>query len=87
MAKKSFNTTTPAAAAFISTPATEPAAAAGAIPAGYKMDPRYIETKSRRVQLLMQPSLYTRLKAEATAQGLSLNEYIHKKLEEAVQGE
>ena len=86
MAKKSFNATTPAAAAFISTPATEPAAA-GSAPAGYKLDPRYIETKSRRVQLLMQPSLYAKLKAGAVAQGLSVNEFIHKKLEEAVQGE
>jgi len=43
------------------------------------------ETKSRRVQLLMQPSLHERLKAAATAQGTSFNDYVHKVLEKSLE--
>ena len=43
---------------------------------GYK--PAYVEVKSKRVQLVFQPSIYERAKAKATEQGLSLNEYIHR---------
>lgn len=46
-----------------------------------KKDPRYIETKSKRLQLLMQPSLHTRLKRLADDKGVSLNELIHSALE------
>lgn len=53
-------------------------------PEGYKPNPAYIETKSRRLQLLMQPSLHDRIKAHAAAEGLSVNEYIHKTLEEVI---
>lgn len=53
-------------------------------PEGYKANPAFVETKSRRLQLLMQPSLHDRIKARAAAEGLSVNEYIHKALEEAV---
>lgn len=89
MTKKSFKDTN-AAALFISDPAPAPAQTppadppAGApAPQGYKVNPAFIETKSKRVQLLMQPSLYARLKAAATAQGLSVNDYIHRALEKA----
>lgn len=34
-------------------------------PEGYYMDPRFIEKKTRRVGLLMRPSLYARLKEYA----------------------
>lgn len=37
-----------------------------------------VEVKSKRVQLLFQPSIYDRAKAKAIEQGLSLNEYIHR---------
>ena len=47
-----------------------------------KLNPLYIETKSRRLQLLVQPSLHRELKGRATAQGLSLNELIHTVLRE-----
>lgn len=50
-------------------------------PAGYRVDPRYVEKRSRRLQLVLQPSLYERVKAGATAAGLSVNEYIHRALE------
>lgn len=41
----------------------------------------YVETKSKRVQLLMQPTLHKRLKRLANEQGLSFNEFIHSTLE------
>lgn len=53
-------------------------------PEGYKANPAFVETKSRRLQLLMQPSLHDRIKARAAAEGLSVNEYLHKTLEEAI---
>lgn len=52
-------------------------------PDGYKRNPLYIETKSRRLQLVLQPSLYERVKACAVASGLSVNEYIHQILDSA----
>lgn len=35
-----------------------------------------IEPKSKRVQLVIQPSLHERAKAKAEAMGISVNEYI-----------
>lgn len=61
-----------------------PKVKANAAPEGYKVNPAFVETKSRRLQLLMQPSLHDRIKARAAAEGLSVNEYIHKALEEAL---
>lgn len=50
-------------------------------PRGYKHNPRFIETKSRRVQLVLQPSLYDKVKAKAQKSKISINEYIHQLLE------
>jgi len=47
-----------------------------------KRNPLYIETKSKRVQLLMQPSLHGKLQAMAGQKGTSLNEFIHSILEQ-----
>jgi len=47
---------------------------------GYKINPKYLETKSKRVQLLMQPSLHRKLKKQADTNGVSVNEYIHSLL-------
>jgi len=47
-----------------------------------KLNPLYIETKSRRLQLLFQPSLYNKLKAIAQSRGISLNDLIQTTLEE-----
>lgn len=47
-----------------------------------KPDPATIETKSRRLQLLMQPSLYRNLKAIAEHKGISVNELVHSALDE-----
>lgn len=52
----------------------------GKVPEGYKANPEYIETKSRRVQLLIQPSVYDALKARAQAEGVSVNEVINTAL-------
>ena len=54
-------------------------------PAGYRVDYGVVETKSRRVQLLMQPSLHATLKAKAAASGMSFNDYVHKALERAAE--
>lgn len=52
----------------------------GKTPEGYKPNPEYIETKSRRVQALVQPSVYEAVKAKATALGISTNEAINEAL-------
>ena len=56
-------------------------------PEGFKANPLYVETKSRRLQLLVQPSLYDAIKARATAEGQSVNELVHSILEAAIKGE
>jgi len=93
--KKSFKGDINPAMQFISIPAEEAAEPTGSIakptqskaPEGYKLNPLYIETKSRRLQLLMQPSLYAKLKARASAEGKSINTIIHAILEDALQAE
>lgn len=84
--KKSFFEDNPALN-FISRPeeAQQPSAAKQA-PEGYKRDPQYIETKSKRLQLLVQPSLHAKVKALAVKRGLSVNELVHSILEEATGG-
>jgi len=42
-----------------------------------KPNPLMVETKSKRLQLLVQPSLHRKLKAIATAKQTSLNDLIH----------
>ena len=62
---------------------TQAPATKGKAPEGYKLNPLYTETKSRRLQLVLQPSLYDRVKAKAKQNGLSVNEYIHRTLDES----
>ena len=69
--KDNLNTTVNPAMRFISQPAET------AIPGRP-------ETKSRRVQLLFRPGLYGRIKAGAARQGVSVNEYVHSILENAL---
>lgn len=52
-------------------------------PAGYKPNQEYIETKSKRVQILVQPSLYAEAKAVSAELGISLNDFIHRAVQEA----
>lgn len=57
---------------------TEQAAA----PAGYKLNPAYVEKRTRRVQLVFQPSLYEKAEAHYKALGYrSFNDYINSILE------
>lgn len=60
---------------------------AEAAPEGYKLNPAYIEKKTRRLQLVLQPSLYNKVKAMADEAGKSVNDLIHTILEEATKGE
>jgi len=89
--RKSFKDQMSPAVQFISRPALEdreeesPTSTGEAdIPPGYHRDPALIENKSRRVPLLLKPSLYTKLKARAEASGCSLNAYIHSILQASV---
>ncbi|HFI0321056.1 TPA: hypothetical protein ACGOWI_001873 [Streptococcus suis] len=83
MAKKDFSSIATPALQFISNQDTEQPKKDIA-PEGYKVNPAYIEKKSRRLQLLMQPSLYDLLKTRAVEEGTSVNNLIHELLEEAV---
>lgn len=89
MAKKSFKNNP--ALQFISA-AEEPETVPERVeqntaPDGYKVNPLYIEKRSKRVQLVLQPSLFSRVKAKAESKGLSLNEYVHQILDEATREE
>ena len=52
-------------------------------PPGYKINPIYVETKKRRLQLVLKPSLYDKVKARADEYRISVNEYVHRVLEAA----
>lgn len=51
-------------------------------PEGYKVKPEFIETKSKRVQLLLQPSTVEAIKILASKKGLSMNEAINEAIQE-----
>lgn len=87
--KKSFKADLNPAMQFISTPAEETAERETSprpedAPEGYKVNPLYIEKRSKRLQLLVQPSLYDKIKAQAEKEGCSVNDFIHRVLEDAV---
>ena len=46
-------------------------------PEGYKVNPLYIETRSKRLQILIQPSIYEKIKDRAATEGVSVNEVIN----------
>lgn len=50
-------------------------------PEGYKLNPEYIETKSKRLQLLVKPSLHRAMQKKAAAMGVSVNELVNLVLE------
>lgn len=56
-------------------------------PKGYKLNPLYIETKNKRLQLLVRPSLHEKLKKTAHTEGTSVNELVNSILQEALEGE
>lgn len=87
--KKSFKAELNPAMQFISTPAEETETRedtprAKDAPEGYKVNPLYIEKRSKRLQLLVQPSLYDKIKTQADAEGCSVNDFIHRALENVV---
>ena len=47
-------------------------------PEGYRRNPEFVEMKTRRVQLVFQPSVYDAGKAEADNRGISFNDYVHE---------
>lgn len=87
--KKSFKADLNPAMQFISTVAEESTTAEirANAPEGFKPNPIYLETRSKRVQVLMQPSLYEKLKAKAEREGCSVNDTIHRIFEEATREE
>lgn len=88
--KKSFSTQQNPALAFITQPEqkeTIPRVKTTDAPEGFKANPLFVETKSRRLQLLVQPSLYEAIKARATEEGRSVNELVHSILEDALKRE
>lgn len=54
-------------------------------PEGMRLNPayieKYIEKRSKRVQIIMQPSLYEKAKAKAESRGTSFNDYVHSLIE------
>lgn len=89
--KKDFKDAVSPAEYFISipeeVPAEEQAQTPSHAPEGYKVNYLFVETRSKRVQLLVQPSLLKKLKAKAKREGRSLNDLVHSVLEDAVKGE
>ena len=96
MSKKSFTDANPAMA-FISTakeqedfsltqPTKEELEAEESNGVPMKKNPEFIETKSKRVQMLMQPSLYDAVKKEAKDKNISVNEMMHEILKNHVEG-
>ena len=59
----------------------------GKPPAGYKLNPKYLETKSKRVQILIQPSVHKKAKAVSKKLGISLNDFISRAVQEACYNE
>lgn len=56
-------------------------------PEGYKPNYLYIETRSKRLQLLVQPSLLEKIRAKAQSEGRSVNDVVHLILEDAFREE
>jgi len=94
MARKNFKQNNPAEA-FITMPETAPTedtaqskpTGARKAPEGYKLNPEFIEVKSKRVQLLLQPSVVEALKALAKEKGLSMNETASEAIKQYIERE
>ena len=74
---------------FISKPIEAPAKQdqTATAPEGYRINPLFIENKSKRLQLLTKPSTAEKLKAKATREGRSVNDIINTILEDALREE
>lgn len=93
--KKTFKKDNPALS-FMSTALEETALEADAeqvniqlnkkdVPEGYKINPLYIEKKSKRVQLLLQPSVVGAIKELAKEKGISMNEAVNEAIKDYLQ--
>jgi hypothetical protein len=49
---------------------------------GYRFNPVFIETKSKRTQLLLQPSVHEAIRQIAEDEGTSFNDYVNTLLRE-----
>lgn len=85
MNKKDFSNNP--ALQFVSGANVQKTAEVPEVPEGFKRNPEFIEKKTKRVQLVMQPSLYEKAKAAAEEQGISFNAYLHQVLANALQEE
>lgn len=56
------------------------------IPEGYKLDPRFIEKKTARLQLVLKPSVSDKLKAYCKAHHVSVNDFVGAMIEERLKG-
>ena len=56
------------------------------IPEGYKLE-KITEKRTKRIQLVIEPSLYDKLKTAAGAAGVSVNEYAIQALNEKIKGD
>lgn len=83
MNKKSFKNN--AAMNFISQESIDQVEQPEKAPEGYKVNHQLIECKSKRVQILIQPSVHEQLKVKAEAAGQSVNEIINKALIEYIE--
>ncbi len=54
-------------------------------PPGWRIDPRYIECRTKRAPLMMPPSVHARIKAVAEATGVSFNSWCLTVLERGLQ--
>lgn len=88
MTKKNFKQENPANI-FISVPEEKNGALHKNMdaPEGYKINPLYIEKKTRRVQLLLQPSLVDKMKELAFKKKISMNEAISQAIFEYLYNE
>lgn len=60
------------------TPVDTPAGGLVKAPEGYKRNPEFIEVRSKRVQLLLQPSVVERMRTLAKSEGISINEIYNR---------
>lgn len=85
MSKKPDYTQSPALAFISGAQPAEQVQSTEKAPEGMKLNPefveKYIEKRTKRVQIIMQPSLYDKAKAQAERRGISFNDYVHKLIE------
>lgn len=53
-------------------------------PPGFKLNPMFIENRSRRIVLMVQPSMHQKIKARADAVGISMNQFLNDLISDAL---